>query len=189
MKQRQYSLIANSYALALFHAARAKGQIQRISEECRTLADTTRSHKHFTVFLHSPQIATQPKLDLIDKVFGATFSPMLIRLLVMLVQRDRANYLIEILERFDELVQQAEGIFPATLSSAVELGYQEKLALRSVLEKYTGFRLNIRFEVEPRLIGGLIFRCRDLLIDSSLSNALQNLRRSMDGVTINNAEA
>lgn len=188
MKQRQYSLIANSYAEALYRAARAKGQTQRLFEESRTLAKTIINQPQFIVFLQSPQIANQPKHDLIEKVFGS-FSPILLRLLGMLVQRERVGQLTQILERFEELVEQAEGIYPATLSSAVDLGYQEQMALRAVLEKYTGFRLNIHFVVEPRLIGGLIFRCRDLLIDSSLHNALENLRRGLASTTINNTGA
>lgn len=189
MKQREYSLIARSYAEALFRSARTQGQTQRVKEDCRALAESIRKQPRFLIFLESPQIATEAKNDLILRVFGDKLSPLLMRLLAMLVRRERVSHLVAILERFEELAEQAEGIYPASVTSAIELGYKEKLELRSVLEKYTRFRLNIRFHIEPNLIGGLIFRCRDLLIDSSLHNSLENLRRRLATTSINGSDA
>jgi F-type H+-transporting ATPase subunit delta len=124
-------------------------------------------------------VAVGEKLKLLDRAFKGRLSPLLINLLHLLATRRRTTYLDETLTLFQELVERAEGISQASVSSAGELSFQDKLRLKAALEKYTKSRLKIEYLVEPGLIGGVIFRFRDLLVDGSLASALEELRERM----------
>ena len=130
-------------------------------------------------FLEGPHISREKKRDLLDKGFKNRLNPLLMNLLYMMADRERATLLSDILSGFQEIAERAEGIFPATVASARELGFQEKLKLKSALEKRTGCHLRIKYEVDKSLLGGVVFRFRDLLIDGSVRNGLEQLKREL----------
>lgn len=179
IKQREYGLIARSYAEALFRAGRTQGNTAQLKQQSVVLEAVIADHNRLLTFFDNPQIATEDKEGLIERVFTPRFDPLLIRLLGMLVRRDRTVHLAPILERFRELVEQADGVYPAAVASPRELPDDEKQRLQQALESFTGYRLNVEFHVDPDLIGGIVFRFRDLLIDGSLSSALHELRRRL----------
>jgi F-type H+-transporting ATPase subunit delta len=180
IKQRQYSLIALSYAEALFRVARSQDTLQQVFDECRVLESVIgRTSDRLIHFFGNPQLPTETKMELIDKVLTPRFGPPLIRMVRLLVERERIDYLSETLARVQELIDRHAGIEPAMVASAVELDADDKLQLKSSLERYAGCRLKLEFEVDPNLIGGVIFRYRDTLVDGSLRSGLDALRRRM----------
>jgi F-type H+-transporting ATPase subunit delta len=179
IRQRQTTVVARSYAEALFRAARAQGILQRVQEECKALAAVLARLERFVFFLGNPQVPTETKLELIERVFTPRVSPLLSRMLVLMVRRERVDHLAEALDLLEEMVEHAEGLYEAVLASAVDLDFQDKLRLKTELEKYTGCRLRIDYRVDADLIGGLVFRFRDVLIDGSLRFGLGELRRRM----------
>jgi F-type H+-transporting ATPase subunit delta len=178
-QQREYSLIARTYAQAVFNAARKQGIVQRVAEETKSLAAILEKTPRLVVFLSNPRVSTESKNELLAVTLRGRLSPVMMKMLDLLVKRDRTSQLSDILAHFQELVEEAEGIHHAIVESAVELGFQDKLRLKTGLEKHTGSRLRIDYVVNPGLIGGLVFRYRDLLIDSSISNGLDQLRRQL----------
>ena len=183
MDQQQGSIVAASYAEALFRAASKQGILKRLQEECGVLSRMIESKagvvSSLRVFMDDPQRPTEDKLKLIDDVFKDRFEPLLVNLMRMLVERERSSFMEAILGMIQEKVDGAEGIFEALVESAVELGSQEKLDLKIALEKYTNARLRLEYEVNPELIGGLVFRFRDTLIDGSIQRGLRDLKRKM----------
>jgi F-type H+-transporting ATPase subunit delta len=95
----------------------------------------------------------------------------------MLLERHRIEYLTGILQRFVALVEQDMGIRPAVLTSAVPLSDDQKARLQERLEAYTESKLIIRWEVDESIIGGIRFRCGDLLLDDTISWRLETVRR------------
>ena len=189
IKQREYSLVARSYATALFRSAQKQGILQRLQEECRVLLEVAGTSPRLKIFLENPQRPTEHKLELLDKVLKPRLSPMLITLIHLLVVRDRTGLFSEIIELFDKMVEEAEGIHHAIIQTARELGMQDKLRLKEALETFTSHRLKINFLVDPNLIGGLVFRYRDVLIDTSLSSGLAEIRERLLGTQILGAKA
>jgi len=189
IRQRVYNTISRSYATALFNAAQRQGTLQRLLEECRVLREIAGRSPQLRVFFENPRVPTEDKQALVDKVFGGRLSPLLIKLLHLLVQRDRSSLLDEILDLFRELVEQAEGIQHAYVQTARELNFQEKVRLKSSLEKFTGSKLRIDYAVDPSLLGGIVFRYQDTLIDSSLRAGLREIRRRLAGATVLRDEA
>ena len=131
------------------------------------------------IFLANPQVPTETKMELINRTLGPKFSPLVIRLIELMIDRERIDVLPDVLAEIQRLVEHAEGIYQAEIDSAMELDFQDKLRLKNALEKYTGYKLKIDYNVEPNLIGGLVFRFRDTLIDGSLRSGLNKLRRRL----------
>lgn len=179
IRQRQRSVIARSYAEALFRAAEKVGAVDELARECETLEEVFRRNATTLFYLGSPQVPTEDKVALIDRVFAPRVSPLLTRMLKMMVERERVDYLVETLDYVQELIERARGIYPAIVASALELDAADRQRLQAALERYTGCRLNIEYQVDPNLIGGIVFRFRDTLIDGSLRAGLDNLRRRL----------
>ncbi len=173
-------LAVQSYAQALFNVGRSQGTLDRLLEESRALAATLEREPRLGDFLESPQITREKKRAVADQAFKPSFHPLLVTLIHMVIDRERGAVLLPILREFEEVAERAEGIYPATVISARELGDGERQNLRGGLEKYAGCKLKIQFTVKPELIGGIVFRFRDKLIDASVKQGLNRLRRRFE---------
>lgn len=184
MKIRQYSPVARSYAEALFRSAKKLGNLAQVREELAALAELGDAGRKLRIFLTGPQFSTEAKLALIEKTLGASVSKNLRKMLELLVRRERYGEFDSIWERFEELCEQDEGVYSAVVTTARALGSDERQELQASLEKYAECRLKITFEVNPDVIGGVIFRFRDTLIDSSLRSGLERVRRQLKNAQI-----
>ena len=175
------SLTVGSYAQALFNAARKKDIVERIAEESKMLLTLLTDQPMFRHFLEGPQIPSWKKRELIDKAFKEKINPLLMNLLYIAIARERATLLIAMFQEFHEIEQRAQGVFPGKVTSARELDFDEKLRLKGALEKYTQCQLRLEYRVSPPLLGGIIFRFRDLLIDSSIRHGLDEIKKCFHG--------
>ena len=84
------ALIVKAYATALYNAGKKAGVIERLIEECETIGGIIAKNPAFQRFLESPQIATQTKHDLVNQAFQGKVNPMLLNVLYMMIDRERA---------------------------------------------------------------------------------------------------
>lgn len=169
-----------SYAQALFNVGQSQGVGAALLDESRELAATLKKQPRLAFFLESPQIGTEKKHALLDKVFKKKLNPLLLNLLRILVNRERGILLSGILAEFEEIAERADGIWPARVSAARELGADERKKIQKALEKYTHSKLKIGYDVKPDLIGGLVFRFKDILVDGSIRHHLKRLRERFE---------
>jgi F-type H+-transporting ATPase subunit delta len=97
----------------------------------------------------------------------------------LLLRRGRIRLASGIAREFRRLVQRASGIVPATVMSASELSPAEEDAIRARLEKMTGGKVELAFELDPSLIGGVAVRIGDRMIDASVRGRLERLREHL----------
>jgi len=109
MMQHQYTVVARTYAEALFAGARRLGIVQRALEEAKALGKILGRTPRLATFLDHPRIAREAKLATLERVFRSRISPLMLNLLRTLVTRRRTGHLAEILALFQELGEQAEG--------------------------------------------------------------------------------
>lgn len=174
-------LAAESYAQALHGAGKSADALAALREQSGELSALLEKSPEYGYFLESPQIATEAKHALTDKVFGDQLHELLKNLLGLLIDRERAILLPAILETFREILEREEGIYPADVTSARELGEDEKARVQAGLEKFSGAKLRIRYRVRPELIGGLVFRFKDVLVDGSVRADLRRLKDRFSG--------
>lgn len=176
--------VTQSYSSALFNIAKKESLIPILFDEANSLLKVLRQSKRLIFFLEGPHIEDSDKHKLIDDVFKGNINPLLINLMHLLIDYHRAEYLCDIIEDYCEKVQLYRNIYPATVITANEINFLDKLKLKSALEKYTKKQLNITYIVKKNLIGGIIFKFGDMHIDFSLRDGLNEIRQKLEAITL-----
>lgn len=175
------SPVVLTYAESLFNVAKNLGVVRQIADECKALLQVLKDSPTFVEFLEGPQIPRGKKRELVQEVFGDRINPILMNLFRVTIQRERAGLIPDILRELQNVAERAEGIFPAFVTTARELGFQDKLKLKTALEKFADCHLRINYEIRPQIKGGIIFKFEDSLVDASILNKLEKLERKLKG--------
>jgi F-type H+-transporting ATPase subunit delta len=172
--------VAERYAQAFFNVARRQGVQQQVLPDAEELLKLFERGSGLRGFLEGPQIPTENKVALLEKVLKGKIHDLAYQMVTMLLQKGRVEYVEAILERFRILVERDQGIYEARVASALELDDAEKKQLQTALEAYTRHKLKLAFAVEPALIGGVRVTYGDTLIDDSIKGKLTKLRQHLE---------
>lgn len=163
---------ASPYSKALFQTASAQNKLDSWQTALQDIADLfNRSPPIFRFFL-SPQIAVEQKLKIAKKLL---LDPQLFTFFSLLMKQGRIKELPAIAHAFNELVFQERNISEARLILAMPLEKEEKEQLKQELEKTYQKRLEIKEEIDPKLIGGGILLIGGKMVDFSLKGKLERL--------------
>ena len=166
------------YAQAIFQIALERDQLERWLEDLATLAGAT-AHVEFSQLLDSPQIPDRQTLEVIQDVLGSSVGPLAINLMAILASRNIAHIVPEIAEQYQRLLDAHRGIERAEIVSAVPLEEERLRQIADVLGRLVSKDIRLTSRVEPRLIGGLVARVGDRVIDGSIRAKLQTMRREL----------
>lgn len=176
--------VLKTYAKALDAALRQAGATEsQALEEARALAQVAAEQPGLLAFLARPAVPREDKKALLDKVFGARVSPVMLHLPMLLVDKNRGGEWAGILRAYIELVERRAGIYPAEVVTAGALDDSLKNDLQRCLEKFAGAKLDIAFRQDPAAIGGVLFRYDDAMIDNTVRGALRELGRRLRAVS------
>jgi F-type H+-transporting ATPase subunit delta len=170
--------VAKRYAQATFDIARESGTEQQWLGDLTTLANAA-SDPSIGDYFTSPNVAEQAKLGAIGQILPGVNQQLARNLASMLVQRRRFDILPEMLEVYRDLLLQSQGIAIAEVTTAVELTPAEQQAVQAQLSQAVGQQIEMRLRVDPSMVGGLVARIGDWLIDGSVESQLRNLRASL----------
>lgn len=176
--------VAHVYAEALLSAAEKAGRTDRVFEEADALHRYFRADTRLRRFLENPRIAKEDKHALIDRVFGGRVDPLMLNLFHVMLRNNRIENLDDTLRLVYELVEESRGIIPASVTTAVALSEEQRRQMHQTLEKRLGLRFDIAFRVDPNVLGGVVFKYRDRLIDGSVRFDLQKLRERLMAVAL-----
>lgn len=128
--------------------------------------------------LSNPAISVEQRIDAAQQVFAKLSDPVR-NLLVLLVRRSRIEQLSRVAQEFGRLDDQRKGITHATATSAAPLKAKELKAIAAHLEQLIGGSVELQTDVDPRILGGLVVRIGDRLIDGSVHGRLERLRHQL----------
>ena len=166
------------YAEAAFSLAKDEDALDRWSDELALAADAA-SRPELARVIGNPAIPLEARREIIRRVLGPRVSPQVVRLVLLLVERGRADSLPAVSAEYRRLLNGERGIVGARVTSAAPLEPAELDALRVKVEGMTGGRVDITTAVDPALIGGLTIRVGDTLIDASVRGRLERLRERL----------
>lgn len=172
---------AKRYAQAAFELARDRGELDAWERDLASLRDVLASREALA-FVSSRKVPREAKEDFIRRAAG-DLSPLVWNLVRLLNQRRRLELLPQIVERFQELLDEERGIEHVQVLTAVEMSPDERDALRKRLSDMTGKQVEMQAFVEPEILGGLVARIGDRLIDGSTKSKLLALKRQLAGQT------
>jgi F-type H+-transporting ATPase subunit delta len=170
------SKLARRYALALFHSALRQKILDPVFADLQSLAQIWKENPKFKKFLEAPQILLQEKKTLFQQGFKGRTTDTVFQFLLLLLEKHRLSYFFAICEEFEKFLKEEEGIIPAEIITALPLEKIEKDKLKEKLEKKTGKRIEMLLKVEPEIIGGMIVKLREQIIDQSIRHQLVRLR-------------
>ena len=166
------------YAEAAFEIAERDGSIERWRADLDTAAGVLADSRDLAPILANPALPPEQRRDVASRVFaGLAEKPR--NLVLLLVQRGRIEQLPRVAEQFRRLDDERQGIVHATATSAAPLTDTEVRALTARLEQMTGGRIALRTDVDESLLGGLVVRVGDRLIDGSVRGRLERLRNQL----------
>lgn len=170
--------IAKVYSEALFDVARDRGRLDEVREQLGQFADAVDADRDLQVFFFSPYFSSAEKREGISKAVSGA-DPELINFLELLAEKHRMPALFRIRARFDELWDQANQRLEVTVTSAVPLDPSVIESIGAEIERKTGKTIELKGEVDDTIIGGLVLRVGNRVLDASVHSRLDKLRREV----------
>lgn len=173
-------LIAKTYGNALFELAREEGTEQQLLEEVNVLMRILKEHADFEKLMCHPEIPWEEKVQIMENVFHGRISESLLGFLVLVLTKERYRELFDIFSCFTELVKESRGIGVAYVTTGAALSRTQKERTRQRLLETTSFKeIEMHYSVDETLIGGMVIRIGDRVVDSSIKTKLENLTRQL----------
>ncbi len=170
--------IATVYARSLFEVAQEQGKLDTIREEVGQFADALDGNRELQVFFFSPYFSTTEKEDGLDRAVSDA-EPILVNFLKLLIENHRTPVIFRVRRVVDELWQQENKLLPVTVTSAVELDQATVSQIGDRISEQTGRKVELSAIVEPDILGGLVVRVGNSILDASIRNRLEQLRKQV----------
>jgi F-type H+-transporting ATPase subunit delta len=170
--------IARVYADALFGAAKEKGKLDAIREQLGAFADALAETKEMQLFFFSPYFSSAEKSDGLEKAIAGA-EPELVNFLELLIEKHRMPVLFRIRRSYDSLWDKENKRLGVTVTSAVELDPEVARRSGSEIEQQTGNQVELQSKVDPEILGGLVVQVGNMVLDTSIRNRLEKLRKSV----------
>jgi len=170
--------VAKRYAQAVFDIATEEQAHEQWLGDLTTLAQAVIDPAGGEFFT-APNVPQAAKRQLLDKLLPGDIRQEVRNLGYMLIERRRFEILPDMLEVYRDLMLNAQGIAIAEVTTAVELSPEERQQVIAQLKSIVGKDIELRTSVDPAMIGGLVARIGDQLIDASVTTQLQHLRSSL----------
>ena len=170
--------IASVYARSLFEVAQEQGKLDEVRDQLGEFADTLDSNQEMQVFFFSPYFSTPEKEEGLDKVVTGA-EPILQNFLKLLIEKHRMPAVFRVRRSFDELWQRENKLLPVEVTSAIELDQNTVKQIGDRIAEETGQKIELSERVDPDILGGLVVRVGNSIIDSSIRARLDSLRRQV----------
>jgi F-type H+-transporting ATPase subunit delta len=173
-------LVSTTYGEALFALAKEQSKIDAFTEQIEMVQGVLAENPEFSKLMNHPKIDKDEKIQIVETVFEGRLDKELTGFFRLIVEKDRYNEVEEILSFFMEQVKEEKGIGVAFVKSAKELTDVQKKQIEQKLLETTSFRkMEMHFGVDEALIGGLVIRIGDKVVDSSIATKLSELTRQL----------
>lgn len=178
-------LIAKTYGDALFELAVEEGKVDSLVEEAEGVLQILDENTDLQKLMNHPKISKEEKISVMENIFKGRVSDSLTGFLKIVVSKDRYGDIKEIFEYFLETVKEYKNIGTAYVTTAVELKDAQKQELVSKLLATTKYKeLEMVYTVDASLIGGMIVRIKDRVVDSSIKTKIYELSKDLTKIQL-----
>lgn len=171
-----------AYADAILAIGRAEGELELLERELLTVAQTFSTSNELRDALTNPQLPAERKQGIIDDLIGGRASSLAVGLVSFIVSQGRASELPAIVDALVEHAAASRSKAVAEIRSAVALDQATLDRLVAVLSRVTGKDLEVKAIVDPELVGGVVARVGDVVIDGSVASRLAEIRQVLSNV-------
>ena len=170
--------IAQVYARALFEVAKERDILDQIHDELTQFADALSENRQLAVFFFSPYFSTEEKKEGLKKaVTGA--DPAFMNFLEALIERHRMPAIFRIRDRYQDMWEDERNLLPVELTSAVPLDKSTVGSIGTRIGEQTKRTVELSSRVDPDILGGIVLRVGNVVLDASIRNRLEQLRKQV----------
>jgi len=175
------TILARRYAKALFSLGKEQGKNEEYSEVLGAIADLYKDESVENALVN-PLYPLEARQKVMAKIAElAKADDIMTRFLQLLVEKKRAEILPDIAHEMRVMVDQEQNISHGSVVSAIKLDKGLKKKIQQTLEKVTGKKVILETTVDPSIIGGIIAKVGDLVLDGSIKTQLNGLKESIKG--------
>ncbi|HET8955866.1 MAG TPA: ATP synthase F1 subunit delta [Solirubrobacterales bacterium] len=169
---------ARVYAEALFEVGRDKGKLDSLQQQLSEFTDAVDRNRELQVFFFSPYLSSAEKKEGIERAITGA-EPELINFLELLVDKHRMTEIFRIRREFEELWKRENRRIDVTVTSAVELDPAVVEKIGQEVERQTGEKVDLSSSVDSNILGGIVLRVGNMVLDASIRSRLEKLRKSV----------
>jgi ATP synthase F1 delta subunit len=170
--------IAQVYARALFEVAQEKGDLDEVREQLGQFADALEESRELQTYFFSPYFSTEEKKDGLHKAVSGASEPVM-NFLELLVEKHRMPAVFRIRREIDALWREEHKLLPVQLTSAIALDDDTVQNLGRTIGERTGRKVDVTATVNPDILGGIVLRVGNSILDASIRNRLESLRKQV----------
>ena len=173
------SAVARMYAETMLELAGRQAEEEGWLEMLSEVVSLYETSPQFKAFLHTPRIADEEKQKVLRSSFESRYPEMFVRFLLVVLQKRRQGLLPEIETAGRDLLYERTGRVHAAVTLTVEPDSEFRTEIEDQLSRVLDRTVDADFRIDPRLIGGMVVRVQDKVLDGSVRRRLQTLRRSL----------
>ena len=170
--------IAQVWARALFEVAKEHDLLDEVRDQLRAFAAAVNENRDLAVFFFSPYFSSEEKKEGLKRaVIDA--QPALVNFLEALIERHRMPAIFRITARYDELWEDERDLLPVEVTSAIELDESTVGSIGDRIGEQTKRTVELSSKVDPDILGGIVLRVGNVILDASIRNRLEQLRKQV----------
>lgn len=171
--------LVRGYAEALFSVVRAEGEIDRVEDELYRVGKLVESNHELAQAISDKSVDRSQRVKVLEELLAGKVSEHTLGLLTFIVAQGRARRLSEILEELSAMAARSRNSVIAEVRSATPLDADQRTQLAEALAKNTGKKIELKVLVDPSLIGGVVAKVGDTVIDGSVKRRLEQLKEQV----------
>ena len=168
--------LARVYGRSLFEVARGHARLDELREQVGQFADALDEDRRLAVFFFSPYFSTKEKQDMLPRVLVGA-DQILLNFLSLLIENHRMPVIFRIRQQYERLWEEENRTLPVEITSAIELDQATTESLGRTIGESAGRKVTLAARVDPDILGGIVVRVGNSILDASIRNRLEQLRR------------
>jgi F-type H+-transporting ATPase subunit delta len=174
--------IAQVYSRSLFEVAKEHDRLDLVKDQLGVFADALDENRELAIFFFSPYFSTEEKKRGLERAL-VDADPTFVNFLELLIENHRMPVIFRTRRQFEVLWDREHQLLPVEVTSAVELDREEVEELGRKVREQTGQNVELTSKVDPDILGGIVLRVGNSILDASIKNSLEKLRREVARAT------
>jgi F-type H+-transporting ATPase subunit delta len=168
--------LAEVYARSLFEVALEQGKLDELREQLGQFADALDQNRELAVFFFSPYFSTKEKQDGLERLLDGAEETFL-NFLKLLIENHRMPVIFRTRQQFERMWERENQLLPVDITSAIALDQETTENLGRTIGERAGRKVRLAAHVDPDILGGIVLRVGNSILDASIRNRLEQLRR------------
>lgn len=177
-------LVSKTYSEAIFEIALEEGRLTDIQNEFNFVINAFKEYPDFFEIIKTPKISAKEKKMILHETFESHVSQTLLNFLKIIIDKKRGTDILDIKNAFDVRIDTHNNVVKATVESVIPLSEEQLESLKGTLAKMTGKNVFIETRLNPELIGGLVVKMGDHIIDGSVKFKLEGMLEGLTQIII-----